>query len=332
LTTFDIVDGPSLSVALSAILTGIARAAMSAAPMHAFTAPVAGSGKSKLVNIAAILATGHHAPVIQVDPKPEEFEKRLASSLLSGDQIASIDNVEAPLGGVLLNQILTETIVNIRIFNTQNNHRVSNRILLFATGNNLMLRGDIGRRSLLCRLDPQCERPELRHFETPDPCSFVLTDRPALVVDVLTVLRAFFLAGMPDQATPLGSFGEWSRWVRDPLIWLGEADPVDTMEHVRREDPRLSALSSVLEQWETAIGSAPEAKPHSTLQVVSIANTMPGFPEFREALLSVAGERGAISVARLGNWLGRVKDREVAGRRFCKTVVDGTSRWQLCKR
>ena len=51
------------AVALSGILTALVRRTMSAAPLHAFSAPVAGSGKSKLVNIAAILRDGPHAPV-----------------------------------------------------------------------------------------------------------------------------------------------------------------------------------------------------------------------------------------------------------------------------
>ena len=37
-----------------------------------------------------------------------------------------------------------------------------------ATGNNLVLVGDMTRRALLCRLDPERERPELRRFDS-DP-------------------------------------------------------------------------------------------------------------------------------------------------------------------
>ncbi len=47
----------------------------------------------------------------------------------------------------------------------------------------------------------------------------------------------------------MGSFTEWSRWVRDGLIWLGEAGPCATMEEVRGAGPKLEALTTVIEQW-----------------------------------------------------------------------------------
>jgi len=53
----------------------------------------------------------------------------------------------------------------------------------------------------------------------------------------LIVVRAYFVAGRPDQAPKLASFEAWSDTVRSALIWLGEADPVDTMEVARADDP-----------------------------------------------------------------------------------------------
>jgi hypothetical protein len=93
-----------------------------------------------------------------------------------------------------------------------------------ANGNNLVFYGDTTRRALLCRLDGGVERPELREFGF-DPIETAKRYRPEYVVAALTILRAFFIAGRPQQATPLGSFTEWSSVVRDALIWLGCADP-----------------------------------------------------------------------------------------------------------
>src|SRR5207248_9220659 len=90
--------------------------------------------------------------------------------------------------------------------------------------------GDMSRRTLLLRLDPRCERPELREFETPDPRDVALRDRPSLVVAALTIIRAFVNAGCPRERPPLGSFDDWSKLVRDPLLWLGCADPVEAIK------------------------------------------------------------------------------------------------------
>ena len=49
------------SVALSIALTGLIRPSLRTAPLHGKSAPVAGSGKSKVVNFATIIITGHEA-------------------------------------------------------------------------------------------------------------------------------------------------------------------------------------------------------------------------------------------------------------------------------
>jgi putative DNA primase/helicase len=91
--TFDFQSETDRSVAVSLILTRLARIAMASAPLHAFDAPTAGSGKSMLVDIASILATGERAIVFAQGAKPEEFEKRLAVQLIMGRQIIAIDNI-----------------------------------------------------------------------------------------------------------------------------------------------------------------------------------------------------------------------------------------------
>ena len=87
-----------------------------------------------------------------------------------------------------------------------------------------------------------------------NPLDMVRADRNKYVIAVLTILRAFHFAGRPALTSPLGSFEEWSSWIRDALIWLGEADPCDTMEKVRQNDPKLGAVIAVISQWEEVIG------------------------------------------------------------------------------
>ena len=106
--TFDFKSDTDRAVAISLILTRLARLAMATAPLHAFDAPVAGSGKSMIVDIAAILATGETAPVFAQGHDLEEFEKRLSVQLMAGRQIIAIDNINNELDGDLLNQSLTQ--------------------------------------------------------------------------------------------------------------------------------------------------------------------------------------------------------------------------------
>ena len=53
-------------------------------------------------------------------------------------------------------------------------------------------------------------------------------------------------------------------------------------------------------------------------------------PDFREALLTVAGNGGAINSRRLGKWLGEVADRIINGRRFENVGGrSGVALWRL---
>lgn len=319
IATFDFCDDASRSVALSAFLTALQRRMMTAAPLHGFSAPVAGCGKSKLVDIVSILATGHRAAVMSLGDKPEEFEKRLGAAMLAGAAIIPLDNIEQALGGEFLCELLTAGLLSVRVLGKSLMVKVPNVFAVYATGNNLKVLGDATRRSLISRLDPHCERPELREFETPDPVVTASLQRVDLVISALVIMRAFFLAGAPCEIAPLGSFDEWSRWVRDPLIWLGEADPVSTIEATRAEDPRLAALVAVAVQWHRVTEKHGPARV-SVRELIGLAEAQTydgsaggwAHPDFRQSLLEVAGERGdKVNSRRLGNWLGHVAGRQV---------------------
>jgi putative DNA primase/helicase len=151
----------------------------------------------------------------------------------------------------------------------------------------------------------------------------------------LTILRAFHVAGRPSQTVPLGSFTTWSGWVRDALVWLGEADPCETMEGMRGADPKLEALTAALEEWRSVIGTDRvtvreiiERAAAQQTQLFGKAEFVS--PEFREALLRVAGEGGAINGTRLGKWLSQHQNRVVAGHRIIAAGTTGNrARWQL---
>ena len=319
--TFPFVGGADRSVALSAILTALIRRSLPTAPMHAFSAPVAGSGKSSLVDIASIIATGHEAAVISQGTSDAEMDKRLGAALLAGDPIISIDNCETPLGGELLCQMLSQTRVRTRVLGQSATPELTSGAFIAGTGNNLTLIGDVTRRALLCSLDPKCERPETRVFDR-DPIAAAKSGRPRYVAAALTLIRAFHVAGRRSKAAPLGSFEVWSNLVRGALLWLGCADPVDTMEAARNADPRRAAIAAVIAQWRNVIGAesvtVSEIIERATARVRSTDREPSEYvhPDFREALLTVAGDGGAINGRRLGNWLRAISGRLVDGARI----------------
>jgi putative DNA primase/helicase len=183
--------GAGRSVALSCILTAVVRSALPSSPGHGFDAPVAGSGKTKLFDTASVIATGHQAPALAAMSgrgADEELYKQLAASILAGDRMILLDNVEIVLNLPLLCQVLTETKVNVRVFGRLKNVVSACTALVGATGNNLAIAGDNMRRWVIARVEIDVERPELREF-TFDPVEEALRRRPELVVAALTIVR-----------------------------------------------------------------------------------------------------------------------------------------------
>ena len=165
IATFPFKTAVDRSVALSLLLTALCRRALDHAPLHAITAPAAGTGKSMLVDLASIMISAHDAPVMAPGKNEEEAEKRLGAALLGGDAIVAFDNCTAALSGTLLCQALTQHRVRVRILGLSQQVGVPVSALFTATGNNLTIEGDLTRRSLLCELDAGVACPELREFD-----------------------------------------------------------------------------------------------------------------------------------------------------------------------
>ena len=329
LAGFPLVDGVARAVALSALITPIIRGAIPAAPMHLFRAPTAGSGKSYLADVVSVILTGRLCPVITASPNEEETEKRLVGLLLAGFPLVSIDNVNGELGGDLLCQAIERQFIRVRPLGRSDIIEIESRATVLATGNNARVRGDMVRRTLIADLDAGVERPELREFPT-DPVATIQADRSSYVSACLIIVRAYLLAGQPDRLSPIASFSQWSDLVRSALVWLGCADPAQSMEQAREDDPELGELREVLDAWREAFGTSavtvrqaidtattpvPQADEYGEVPSYGATTALP-YPALKDALERVAGVRGGIDARRFGYWLNARKNRPVGAYSF----------------
>jgi len=92
------------------------------------------------------------------------------------------------------------------------------------------------------------ERPELRKFSR-NTLRQAGANRATYVAAGLTIMRAYLAAGAPEVCGPFGSYAEWSSMVRSPLVWLGEPDPVASVDAAQAEDPELADLRELCEWW-----------------------------------------------------------------------------------
>ena len=153
------------SVALSGLLTPLVRGSLPTAPMHLISAHMAGTGKSYLVDTAAVIATGRLCPVITALKRVEETEKRLGAIVLSGIPMVSLDNCTHDLGGEFLCQMAERPVVKVRILGYSETPDCEVHTALYGTGNNITFKDDMVRRGLVCNLETLDERPELRRVQ-----------------------------------------------------------------------------------------------------------------------------------------------------------------------
>jgi putative DNA primase/helicase len=319
----------SRSVALATMLSTVARGCMDVVPLSAFNAHVAGTGKTYLVNLISTIATGRPCPVISINPAdPAEAEKRIASALLAGYPLVSLDNVNGELRSDLLCQAVEQPLLRVRVFGVLELVEIENTASFVTTGNNLKLVADLTRRSLRGDLDAVMERPDQRLFGH-DPIGIVRADRGKFVSACLTIVRAFQVAGCPGKPlTPMVSYGQWTKFIRAPLVWLGQPDPAESVEAARDDDPELEALTSFITVFDTtknalvrAIATQPSKRtaadgfsvqelttfhsPESDLADFTILQ------EFKDALKRIAPGRDDTDPKKLGKWLSKHEGRVV---------------------
>jgi hypothetical protein len=253
LVEFPLVDGPSISTALSAFITPIVRAAFPVSPIHIARAPNSGTGKSYLWDTASAIAIGEIMPIISAGPDTEEMEKRLGAGLMTGQSLISIDNINGELGGSALCQYIERPRTQpVRILGLSKNVDLDlSNTTFFASGNNISVSFEMVRRKIIADLDADIENPSSRKFEN-DPVKMVLADRGKYIAAALTICRAYIVAGRPNKVIPLASFEGWSDTVRSALMWIGEADSVNLTDEI--QSPDRSELSEMLIAWADVIG------------------------------------------------------------------------------
>jgi hypothetical protein len=352
LVDFPFIDdgGASRSVGLSLLITAVIRAAMVVAPIHAAKAPTRGTGKSYLYDLAAAIIYGDRCPVIFAGKGPEELEKKLNGLLLQGTDLVNLDNLNTPLEGDLICQVATQALLDLRKLGKSDIYRTPNSALLGATGNNMAVHEDLNRRTLMAEMDRKMERPELHDFKGADPFQTVLRERGKYIAAALTVVLGYLASGADVTVTPLASYDSYTRFVREPLWWLGRADPAKTMDALHAADPIRNELTSVMAAWEAAVGlnkpittatvmqnidhpPMPERKDHPNLSNdqwhALQADTRAKWGEMGAAIDATA-ERGKATANGFGKWLGRHSKQIAGGRRFMsRTGHGGTLHWWL---
>lgn len=145
--------------------------------------------------------------------------------------------------------MLTERPARVRVLGKSQTVPLNATAFGVLTGNGLTVSEDLERRFIAIELDPMVEDPEARQFAT-DIRHEVTKRRSELLAALLTIWRWGRQCKDTIRGCPMGSFEQWSIWVRDPLLALGCQDPVNRVSEAKERDSRRQEIKDLFEAWE----------------------------------------------------------------------------------
>jgi hypothetical protein len=255
-------------LAVSAVLTAALRRSIDGpAPLFLVSANSKGVGKTKLLSAVLACVYGQDPALTAPPDKPEELEKVMGALALADADYCLLDNVAGSLGSAALDGFITSSMWRVRRLGASETFDCEPRMFLGATGNNAQLRADTDRRTIICRLVTDLERPEERRgFKYRDLLGEARGRVTSTWEAVLTILRAWKYSAttaeqesVRERARAFGSFEHWAEWVQYPLMWAAEAyyegvscDPVTIssreLEQTRGDD-KADAFTHLIE-WQ----------------------------------------------------------------------------------
>lgn len=321
----------SESTFISHILAEAARLAMERCPMYVYDAPMAGTGKSTLQEMAARIVHGTEPALRPWVADEDEIRKALYACLMAGDRSIWFDNVPdgVKVRSSVLEAFLTSAVWKDRKLGESVTSAIPNKTVLVASGNNLTPVSALARRSLVVRLDANTENLRERVFRIANPRQYVMENRAQLLVDALTIVKAYITLpahGHMKMPVTLPSFEMWSQLAREPLIWLGMADPVITQ--LNETDDETQNIGPIFEKLAASFGERTFTAADMARVVGSISDSN---NELSDALMQM-GCSEPNNPIKIGYWLRAAKDKIGGG---WKILHDGHNKfgvkWKLQK-
>lgn len=304
--------------ALGLLLTPIVRTLFEGlVPLALLDKPQQGTGASLYAEVVSIIATGRPAAMMSAPNRDEEWRKRITSVLAAGARMICIDNVDGVLDAPSLGAVLTARVWSDRVLGHSKTITIPHQATWMATGNNIIVRGDLPRRCYWIRMNARTARPWQRQdFKNPNLLSWVAEYRGDIVAKLLTIARGWVVAERPMvQVPPLGNFTAWAQTVGSILAHAGVEGFLENLHHLyTKMDPDLAEWSAFLQIWYQVYGS--QGLVLSTV-VADLRSNGAAYQALREALpedfvadLHVRGGKDPERLARrLGNAFKKLHDR-----------------------
>lgn len=195
------------------LLTPLVRPAInSTTPLHLAIAPLARTGKSKLLTeVFGGVLLGHDLYAQSLPKTDEEIEKRIVSMLLRDKPIWFFDNINHFVDSPSLAMLLTSTRFQGRRLGQNELLELPAEQIIVGTGNNVSASSEIAKRIVPIRLQPKDAKPDERtNFRHSHAGRYIRANRRRILAALLGMVEAWKANGSPKSDKRLGGFDAWS--------------------------------------------------------------------------------------------------------------------------
>jgi hypothetical protein len=317
--------------ALATLITPFIRDLIPTSPLAVIDAKEAGSGKNLMADVISILTTGNAAQTLPYTTDNEEQRKVITSAFRSGNAMLLFDEAHH-LEGTAFARALTSHSYQDRVLGTSEMAEFPNNRTWIALGNQVQIKGDMGRRVYRVRLEYPGARPESRdasQFRHPDLRQWAMDNRGDLVRACLIMVRAWFALDKPAATLPfrMGSFERWQETLAG-ILWV--AGVPGLLENTRqwRAESDFERQHQVAHLWwlQVQFGSGE----FTSGQVTDALRRNPEAPR-PDGMDDAFGEGYS---RRLGQCYARLKDRILDGFQLVKSEATGhnnVTKWKIRK-
>jgi len=238
---FPITNELTTSAVLSALITSALGPSIKLSPFFTVRAPTRGIGKSVFVDMCSIIHAGRLLPKIFSVNDEEELRKRIEGLLKEKVTFINIDNYEGEIRSKALCTVVTAQSIYFRIMHTHDMPEAENKAIIFINGNNVILGKDLVRRTIVVEFGlPKGyeENPFKRKFSR-DIIEYTKEKRNEILEAVITIVKAYLESNEKvdvEDIEGFAGFDDWNKFVREPIVWLGYPDPVETLDTLIKHD------------------------------------------------------------------------------------------------
>lgn len=169
--------------------------------------------------------------------------------VVEGRTFIVFDNVVRPISSPNLARALTGKIWSDRLLSTNSTIKKPIEATMVATGNNIVVHGEMVRRCYRIRLNRQTSRPQdYNQFIHPELVQWLRGKRIDIVAALLTLTRAWHVAGRPmNTALPRnGNFDQWVEVIGGILHFVGIDGFLGNMSELENNDEESTEVETFL--------------------------------------------------------------------------------------